>query len=68
MGLARDERRRNVQHAIRPSPLARHELRHRVIVLVDDVRTTGATLDACADVLLECGADEVRPVSVAVAE
>ena len=36
-----------------------------VIVLIDDVSTTGATLDACAKVLREGGAREVRALTVA---
>jgi ComF family protein len=35
------------------------------IVLVDDVSTTGATLGACAQVLLENGAAEVRAITAA---
>ena len=34
-------------------------------MLVDDVSTTGATLDACADVLKAGGAREVRALTVA---
>jgi ComF family protein len=37
----------------------------RVVVLIDDVSTTGATLDACARVLKECGAREVRALTAA---
>ena len=37
----------------------------RAVVLVDDVMTTGATSDACADVLRQAGAREVRVVTLA---
>ena len=37
----------------------------RTIVLVDDVSTTGATLNACARPLLEAGAAEVRALTAA---
>jgi len=36
-----------------------------VLVVVDDVSTTGATLDACALALLQAGAREVRGLTVA---
>jgi ComF family protein len=43
----------------------RAHIRDRVVVLVDDVSTTGATLDSSAQVLLAAGAREVRALTVA---
>ena len=78
MALNANERHSNVRGAFVVSPLltcgARlyrvgfPSLEDRIIVLVDDVRTTGATLDECAKVLLAAGAREVRAVTVAMAE
>jgi ComF family protein len=72
-GLAAAARRRNVRGAFVISPLLRRHVRRamlmdQVVVLVDDVRTTGATLDACAHVLKDAGAREVRALTVARAE
>ena len=41
------------------------EVADRIAVLVDDVSTTGATLNACAEALLAAGAREVRALTVA---
>jgi ComF family protein len=66
MTLAADARQRNVSVAFMSAPSS-GRLDHRLVVLVDDVRTTGATLNACAHVLLEAGAAEVRALTVAAA-
>jgi ComF family protein len=65
MALTADARRTNIRGAFVCSPFACIE--NRIVVLVDDVRTTGATLDECAKVLLAAGAREVRALTVAFA-
>jgi ComF family protein len=57
------ERHANVRGAFSLTRGAR--LRGAVVVVVDDVSTTGATLEACAGVLLEGGAREVRALTLA---
>lgn len=65
-GLTAGARRRNVRGAFRLSPFVRgDDLEGCCVVLIDDVRTTGATLDACARVLKEAGVREVRALTVA---
>jgi ComF family protein len=65
-GLTARQRRRNVRNAFRLSRrLRRRTLQDATVVLVDDVRTTGATLDACARVLKDAGARHVRVITVA---
>jgi ComF family protein len=61
VGLARRERLANA----RGSVIATLAPPRGTLVLVDDVYTTGATLDACARALLEAGADEVVAVTFA---
>jgi ComF family protein len=69
-GLTAGERRRNVGGAFRLSPLLSDRthvtrISDCVVVLVGDVMTTGATMEACAGVLRNAGAREVRIATVA---
>jgi ComF family protein len=61
------DRHRNVKDAFECSggALAPPLLAGKTLVLIDDVTTTGATLDACARVLKVAGAREVRALTAA---
>ncbi len=58
-GLSARERRANVRGAFAVRPGQEPRVRGRRLVLVDDVMTTGATVSACAQVLLKAGAATV---------
>ena len=62
--LPADERHQNVRDAFALIPDPRSPI-PGVVVLVDDVSTTGATLDACARVLKAAGVKEVRALTAA---
>jgi len=59
IGLPRHERAANVQGAFAVAPDKRHLVQGRRLILIDDVLTTGATVDACARALLRAGASGV---------
>jgi len=60
-----DARRRNMAGAFRVPEHARDAVRGRNILLIDDVFTTGATLDSCARALKRAGAGRVDALTLA---
>lgn len=62
-GLKRDERRRNVKGAFDIS--GQPDLKGKTIILVDDVATTGNTLNECARVLKKAGCEKVLCLTLA---
>ncbi len=66
--LKREARRQNVIGAFAAEPLRTAELANRRIWLVDDVMTSGASLFAAAQVLLDAGAASVTGVVFARTE
>ena len=59
VGLSRPQRASNVQGAFKVSADRQSEVQGRRVVLIDDVLTSGATVDACARALLRAKAATV---------
>ncbi len=66
--LARAERLLALAGAFRVTPRGRAVLPGRRVLLLDDVRTTGATIAACATALLAAGAARVSVATLAMVE
>lgn len=64
VGLTREERLLNVRNAFRADP---NLLSGRAVLIVDDVCTSGATLTACAQAIMTCGAAQVYGLTVTTA-
>ncbi len=62
VGLNAEERRENVKDAFRANPKL---VNHKVVLVVDDIATTSATLSACAKALKEAGARNVYALTLA---
>ena len=65
MELDRKERLRNVRSAFAISNKIEKLLKGRSVLLIDDVVTTGATINECARVLKKSGASKVQATTVA---
>jgi ComF family protein len=63
VGLSREERMENVRGAFQVN--APERVRGRILIVVDDVMTTGTTLSECARVLKQAGAERVWAATVA---
>ena len=65
VGLNREERLTNVESAFKADPA---QVDGKRLLIVDDVRTTGATLKACAQAALTAGASAVYALTLSRAE
>ena len=66
VGLTRDQRRRNLQGAFAIAPDKQNFAFGRKVLLVDDVITTGTTVDACARAMRRAGAQVIDVVALAI--
>ena len=63
-----EERRKNMEHAFELIPHSSNILIEKRCLLVDDVITTGATTNSCAQVILLAGAAKIIAASAALAQ
>lgn len=63
--LEKNERKKNVEKAFK---IYKSVVKYKKIILVDDIYTTGSTLDECSKALLEAGAEEVFCICMLVGQ
>lgn len=63
--MSRSQRARNVRGAFAARTVRRARIEGRSILLIDDVMTTGATVSACVNALLQAGAANVDVLTLA---
>ena len=63
--LSQDERYDNLKDAFEINK--NFDIKSKNIMLVDDIFTTGSTIDACAEILIKNGANEVRSITFSIA-
>ncbi len=61
--LNRSERKKNLENAFK---ISSYVVKYKKIVLVDDIYTTGSTIDECTKVLMAAGAQDVYFVSLSI--
>ena len=57
------ERRKNLESAFK---IKQNSVKYKKVLLIDDIYTTGSTVDACADVLRRAGAEKVYFSSISI--
>lgn len=63
--LSRDERQNNLKKAFK---IGRNDVKLGITIIIDDIYTTGSTIDAVAKVLIEAGVSRVYFISLAIGE
>lgn len=58
--LRKHKRQQNVEGTF----IARKEIQNKKIILVDDIFTTGATINACSKILRQIGADKITVITL----
>lgn len=66
--LSRDERKVSLHRAISIKSEYKNKIMGKNILIIDDIYTTGATLNTCASVLYECGAANLYALTVATGQ
>lgn len=59
------QRRSNIKNAFSITPHGRTWIAHKRLLILDDVWTTGSTLDECSKILLKNGANDVKALTIA---